>query len=74
MTERRTINVRVSPKSAAGWTAFSNNTGASLSAIIEAIGRYLDSIEGDPNQLTDVAVDMVNEARSIDAERRRRPR
>lgn len=69
MDERR-LGARLSDEAADGWHQFADLHGVSVSALLEAFGRALAAaVEGREPRLAEV----VDEARVIDTERRKRP-
>lgn len=64
---RRQIHVKVCPVAWNAWEMFARKQGVSMAALIDAIGHQL--AEAKPGPLQSAA---VNEAREIDANRRRR--
>ncbi len=65
---RREIYAYLSDAAHDGWRDFAAGQGVSVSAILESLAAELVRLEDDRSVLGDV----VNDARRIDAERRRR--
>lgn len=64
MEELRAVTARLTPASWANWSAVARTHGVTLAALMEAIGIHLPSI--------DLPVAVVELAKDIDVERRRR--
>lgn len=70
--DREVISAKVSKQAAEGWRRFCHNNGISLTAMIEVAGIQLGDEEFPPR--VQARVEMVNQAREIDIERRSRRR
>lgn len=71
--DRPQLGVYLSAVAQEGWKRFAEEQGVTVSALIEAIGRQLASID-EHTRLPDFLRSAVREARSISAERRERGR
>lgn len=69
--QRRTINCRVSEQSYTMWRSMCTEHGVSMTALLEAIPPALAE-RADPDTLHDLKVEIVEQARRIDQQRRRR--
>ena len=68
--DREVISAKVSQNSAAGWRKFCEQNGVSLAALLEVAGLQLAD---EANPLAAIErIDMVEEARAIDIQRRSR--
>lgn len=65
------LTVRLGREARRGWQKASRQTGCSITAILEAIGRDLDH---NPDRLLERGSDLIEAARQIDLERRGRQR
>ena len=71
--ERSVISARVSPESKDGWELWAAENGVTLSALLEVIGRsLLDPIARGHWRSDDLTLDLVEQARQVDNERRKR--
>lgn len=62
------MTLRLTDEARAGWEKACVTTGVSLTALVEAIGRDLN----DSGRLLERGADLIEAARVIDLERRRR--
>jgi hypothetical protein len=70
--DRRPLNVFLSQEAFDGLREFADAQHVTVSALIEAIGRVLSTV--DETRIPPLLRRAVQEAREIDIERRRRPR
>ena len=63
------LNVNLTEHAYAGWAELAELHGVSMTALVEAGGRYF---KDHPDTATPVTLEMVAAARKIDIERRRR--
>ena len=69
---RKVISAKLSKEAAEGWRKFCHGNGVSLSAMMEVAGLQLGEEPAPPNHPT--RIEMVEQARAIDIERRSRAR
>ena len=69
---RKVISAKLSKEAAEGWQRFCHGNGVSLSAMMEVAGLQLGDEPVPPSHPT--RVEMVEQARAIDIERRSRAR
>lgn len=70
--DRKAIHVYVTDEARAAWHTFAEETGASLSALIEIRGQMLAKEIADAGDAADIHRDWVRAARKHDAANRRR--
>ncbi|MDJ0640177.1 MAG: hypothetical protein QNJ20_15215 [Paracoccaceae bacterium] len=68
--DREVISAKVSQGSAAGWRKFCEDNGVSLAALLEVAGLHLADETNPPT--TTERIEMIEEARAIDIQRRSR--
>jgi hypothetical protein len=74
MAKRLAINVSVSQEAYDGWRGFAAVHGSNVTALVEAIGRTLASLDDPEANLPPLLRTTVQQSRLIDAERRSRRR
>lgn len=73
-SRRRSIGAYVSPQARDGWRLFAASRGVSVSALLEALGVALAELDEPERRLPPLVREALQEARVIDARRRRRDR
>lgn len=69
---RKKLSGMVDPKTYAAWHGFARSRGVTLTALLEALGRRLDTLDQPDARLPPVIRDAVKEARDVGWQRERR--
>lgn len=74
MEDRWRVTVRLTEEAHSGWVDASFRRGVTIAALMEAIGIFMARHPVEPQEppLVDIRDEVVNQARLVDAERRKR--
>lgn len=72
MAERRKLSGMVEPATYNAWHLFARSRGVDLSALLETIGRRLDTLDQPDHRLPPLIREAVREAREVTWQRKRR--